>query len=134
MYTLHNLKQTWLSQVSSRDKKESECCTPVENTFFLCALISLFHAPLLPSNYHFFSLVKPLGDSCQAPVPLPQSGAGTAILQGTFLWAHLLSEQRKQHTHTPALHPLWFFCWVLPYSFKTGKSAFFAAPQHVQLF
>lgn len=98
-----------------------------------CVLWSVCQPPLLPSNYHFFSFIKPSGDSCQAR-SLPQSRAGSAILQGTFLWAHLLSEGTKRHTHTPALHPLVFFCWVLHYSVWSGKSAFSTAPQHLQLF
>lgn len=132
MYTFHNLKQTRLSQVSSGENKESECLTSAENTFPV--LWSVYWPPLLPSNYHFFPLNQAIGGQLPSPVPPPESRAGTAILQITILWAHLLSEWTKQRTHTPALHPLVFFLLGSALSFETGKSAFPSAPQRLQLF
>lgn len=41
IYTFHDLRQTQLSQVSSRDKTKSTCLTSAGNTFSPRALIRL---------------------------------------------------------------------------------------------
>lgn len=76
MYTFHNMKMTRLSQISSVDKKESECLTFGENIFLLCALISLL-ASLSIYQYHFFPLNQPIGGQLPNPAASLQQRAGS---------------------------------------------------------
>lgn len=79
------------------------------------------------ANTTFSLLIEP------SPVSPPQPRAGAATPHITFLWAHLLSERKPTYTYTGSAHAGIFFCWVLHYSFKMGKSAFSSAPWHLQL-
>lgn len=132
MYTFHNMKLKRLSQISSVDKKESECLNLVK-IFSFSVLWSVYWPPFPLSNTTFSALISPLGDSCRTQLHLFSRGQAVAL---TDFSGHIcsLNEQNTDTHQGFALTVFYFLLGSTLFFQNRFSSACSIHPQYFQVF